>query len=338
MTDDSFHSARRAGGGPRLSPTPVCHEELMASLRKESNAFQVVTPALAPDAAVLHGRFRLLNLRCGLSLHSTDAVDVHDLTTQGVTGPGLTVGFFLRGDADVSLGGRRFHVTAGSAPKVFVLSRAEPDLFVRRGMCGNWVRKVIVNVPPEWLEGDELGAERLRRVGRGHGSSAGWTPSPRQLRLAERLVGAAPKGALESLYLESQALEVVAEALSHLVDRDSATDRLSRRDRARIRTARDYLDAHSVEEHGACLQLEDIARHAGMSISTLQRLFRIAHGTSVLGYYRGARMDRARDLLERERVSVTEACYVAGYSNPANFATAFKRRFGLSPKDVRRRS
>lgn len=70
----------------------------------------------------------------------------------------------------------------------------------------------------------------------------------------------------------------------------------------------------------------------------LMRLFRAVHGTSVFDYYRGLRMDRARALLERERISVIEAAYAAGYGNPANFATAFKRRFGLSPKDVRVRA
>jgi len=328
----------------RASPpcTPVHCRDLLMSLARTRESYQLVTPSLPPDAAVLHGRFRMLALRSGLSLHSTDAVDVHDLTTQGVTEPGLTVAVFLRGLVDISLGARRFRMAAGGAPTLFVLSRAEPDLFVRRGARGNWVRKVTVNVPPDWLSDGQLGTDgRLRRFGQTHGASASWTPSERQLQLAERMVGPTPYGAsLEALYLESHALEIVADSLSHLADLDGGPcphGGLSGRDRARIRTVCDYLDAHSGEETGESPRLEDIARLAGMSVSALQRLFHAAHGTSVFEYYRGVRMERARTLLERERVSVTEASYVAGYSNPANFATAFKRRFGLSPKEARGR-
>ncbi|MBP2315726.1 AraC family transcriptional regulator [Azospirillum soli] len=329
-------------GGTTPPHTPVHCRDLLTSLGRSRESFQLVTPTLPPDAAVLHGRFQLLPLRSGLSLHATDAVDVHDLTTQGVTTAGLTVALFLRGKADISLGSRRFLVSAGVAPTLFVLSRAEPDLFVRRGARGNWVRKVTINVPPDWLEDDRLCADgRLRRFGRTHGASASWTPSARQLQLAERMVGATPFGApLEALYLESHALEIVADTLSRLADPDGADGSdggLSCRDRARIRTVCDYLDAHSREEHNESPRLDDIARHAGMSVSALQRLFRAAHGTSVFDYYRSVRMDRARALLEQDRVSVTEASYAAGYSNPANFATAFKRRFGLSPKDARGR-
>ena len=332
---------RPRGDGAALPQTPIHCQDLVATIVRGGEPVRVMTPSLTPDEAVLRGRFRLLNLRCGLSLHSTDTVDVHDLTTQSVTTPGLTVGLFLRGSADISIGSRRFLVAAGTSPKIFVLSRTEPDLFVRRGMCGNWVRKVTISVPPDWLDGDRLGSDdRLRRFGRTHGANAVWAPSPRQLHLAERMIGPSPYGAaLESLYLESHALEVVAEALSCLADRNAPADGSApgNRDRARVRLVCDYLDAHAGEEGGDGLRLDDVARHAGMSVSALQRLFRAVHGTSVFEYYRGVRLDRARALLEREQVSVTEASYIAGYGNPANFATAFKRRFGLPPKQVRGR-
>ena len=50
---------------------------------------------------------------------------------------------------------------------------------------------------------------------------------------------------------------------------------------------------------------------------------------------RELRLQRARKAIERDDVSAAQAAYEAGYSNPANFSTAFKRLFGLSPSDVR---
>jgi len=326
--------------------TPIACRALATDIAAAGLPHRMLAPTLRPDDTVLYGRFRLLRLGSGLSLHATDAVDAHDLTSQAVSNPGLTVALFLRGRAEVSLGGRPYRVAACGTPQVFVLSRAEPDLFVRRGMRGNWVRKATISVPPDWFDDDRLGRDaRLRAFARAHGASAVWEASARQVQLAERMIGPTPyAAALEGLYLESHALEIVAESLSALTGHAAAGAASAPagrapagRDRARVQAVCDYLDAHTAEGHADAPRLEDVARHAGMSVSALQRLFRAAHGTSVFDYYRGLRMDRARALLERERVSVTEAAYIAGYGNPANFATAFKRRFGLSPRDVRGR-
>jgi AraC-like DNA-binding protein len=36
-------------------------------------------------------------------------------------------------------------------------------------------------------------------------------------------------------------------------------------------------------------------------------------------------------------MSVTEAAYLAGYGSPANFATAFRRQYGLTPREALKR-
>jgi AraC-like DNA-binding protein len=42
-------------------------------------------------------------------------------------------------------------------------------------------------------------------------------------------------------------------------------------------------------------------------------------------------MERARELLERSDKSVTQIALECGYSNPAHFATAFRREVGIAP-------
>jgi AraC-like DNA-binding protein len=55
-------------------------------------------------------------------------------------------------------------------------------------------------------------------------------------------------------------------------------------------------------------------------------------GTTVFGYLRARRMERARALLEAGKATVLEAAALVGYSNPSNFAAAFRREFGVNPK------
>ncbi|RAH98427.1 hypothetical protein DLJ53_27450 [Acuticoccus sediminis] len=86
------------------------------------------------------------------------------------------------------------------------------------------------------------------------------------------------------------------------------------------------------------MRLEDVARAVGASVSTLQRLFHAVHGASIYGVVRERRLVEARLALEGGSLSITEAAERAGYRSPANFATAFKRQFGVSPSDVARRA
>lgn len=101
--------------------------------------------------------------------------------------------------------------------------------------------------------------------------------------------------------------------------------------RRALRAAQEYMVEHIETE----LTLAEIAGAACVSVSTLQRLFREQMGMPVWEYVRRLRLDHARRFLERGEGSVTEAAFRAGYNSPANFATAFKRAFGVSPSQCR---
>jgi len=83
------------------------------------------------------------------------------------------------------------------------------------------------------------------------------------------------------------------------------------------------------------MSLAEIGRQVGSNVSTLQKQFRAAHGLTVFDYLRRGRLLRARHALEREGRSIVEAAGIAGYTSPANFATAYKRQFGLTPRQSR---
>lgn len=59
---------------------------------------------------------------------------------------------------------------------------------------------------------------------------------------------------------------------------------------------------------------------------------------TVTDYIRKSALARARQLLKRDGVSVAQAAHASGYSSAANFATAFKREFGMTPREARGRA
>lgn len=82
--------------------------------------------------------------------------------------------------------------------------------------------------------------------------------------------------------------------------------------------------------------LAGLARAVGTNARRLNEAFRNCVGVTVFEYLRTARMEEARKLLRKTNLAVRVIASDLGYDNPANFATAFSARFGLSPREYRK--
>jgi DNA-binding response OmpR family regulator len=82
--------------------------------------------------------------------------------------------------------------------------------------------------------------------------------------------------------------------------------------------------------------LASLAKSVGTNSRRLNEAFRNCAGATVFEYLREARMDLARQLLRETGLSVQVIASDLGYDNPANFATAFRHRYGLSPREYRK--
>lgn len=78
-----------------------------------------------------------------------------------------------------------------------------------------------------------------------------------------------------------------------------------------------------------------VAAVLGCSRAQLYRLF-AAHGQSVSGYLYELRMQQAATVLRtRPVIPVGALTLLCGYGEPAAFNKAFRRRFGMTPRDLR---
>lgn len=84
------------------------------------------------------------------------------------------------------------------------------------------------------------------------------------------------------------------------------------------------------------LTLEDIARAAGMSRSTLAERFHATVGTTPMRYQTMWRMLKAREHLQTAGATAAEAAARVGYASEAAFSRAFKKHFEESPGAFRR--
>jgi AraC-like DNA-binding protein len=95
--------------------------------------------------------------------------------------------------------------------------------------------------------------------------------------------------------------------------------------------AKDLADARYFEP----LDVDDLARAAGLSRAHFSREFRRAFGDSPHAYLLTRRLERAAALLRGTDRSVAEICLSVGLQSVGSFTTSFKRMFGATPTAYR---
>lgn len=99
-----------------------------------------------------------------------------------------------------------------------------------------------------------------------------------------------------------------------------------------VQTAIEFIQSHLAEE----LSLSSIARHCAVSPYHLSHLFRKEMDTTLTAYIKRARLEVAKQLLADRAISIAEAGYRAGFSDPNYFSKAFRSAYGMSPSEFRR--
>jgi AraC-like DNA-binding protein len=95
--------------------------------------------------------------------------------------------------------------------------------------------------------------------------------------------------------------------------------------------ARDLADARYSER----VEVNDMARAAGLSKAHFSREFRRTFGESPHQYVLTRRLERAAALLRMTDWSVAEICLEVGLQSIGSFTTSFKRAYGQTPTEYR---
>ena len=282
------------------------------------------------ETPVFEGTLGFLSLTSGVSLCTSDLTSLCDSELRGIAERSLAIAIVLNGDgSDCSLGLDKPTSIGGS--RAAIISVADSASIAGQYRASQRWRSLLVRTRPEDIA-DEAVAERVAALLR----STSVSPLPishRIMPLAEELAAPSSDGVVGRLLAESCALELLAHALQALEERPEASAQpLSRRDRAKVQLVRDMMLA-SPE---ASFTLQEFAREAGMSITVLKAKFSAVFGQSVFSFLRELRLRHAKEGLEKEGWTVSQAAHFVGYRHHSNFSTAFRRRYGVSPKQFRR--
>jgi len=82
------------------------------------------------------------------------------------------------------------------------------------------------------------------------------------------------------------------------------------------------------------LKLEEIAFLCHMSLSTFKRHFLKEYKVSPGKWLQDKRLQKSKEILEQGDLKPSDIYLDFGYNNLSNFSTAFKNKFGFSPKEA----
>jgi len=99
----------------------------------------------------------------------------------------------------------------------------------------------------------------------------------------------------------------------------------------RLRRARDRMD----REYAQPLDVPALARTALMSPAHFSRRFREAYSETPYSYLMTRRIERAKALLRRGDLSVTDVCFAVGCTSLGSFSARFTELVGETPTAYR---
>lgn len=187
---------------------------------------------------------------------------------------------------------------------------------------------------PDWLEEDAA----LALFGTRDATIRDTVVIPNVARLAT--IGDA---ILDAMRVPSAASQEIAESLAEGLI--LAATRAAAQGRPTRGPGRGLIDERIVRARQAMreriaepVSIDELAKEAKMSRFHFARLFRSQVGKAPYAYLIDLRLERASRLLSREGGSVASAALDSGFGDLGRFATMFRRRYGMSPSEFRRRA
>ncbi|MBM5810425.1 MAG: helix-turn-helix transcriptional regulator [Gammaproteobacteria bacterium] len=149
----------------------------------------------------------------------------------------------------------------------------------------------------------------------------------------DQLLGHAYAGDLRRLHLEAKALELVC-MMSRVLDRRSDRDgavRLRPRDVEALYEVRRILTGSAAERPS----IAALSRRVGINRNKLAYGFRRLFDQTISGFCIESRLQSAWNLVRDTSLPIAVIAGQVGYAQASAFATAFRQRFGCTPRQAR---
>jgi AraC family transcriptional regulator len=139
------------------------------------------------------------------------------------------------------------------------------------------------------------------------------------------------RGFASEVIVEGLGMFIAGELARHL---DEVATRTPRRCGGLAPWQLKRIDEHLNAGNWGC-SISELAGQCGISAGHVMRAFRQSTGRTLAGHIAEARIERARDLLSGDELSIGEISRDLQFAHPSSFAAAFRRSTGMTPRQYR---
>lgn len=136
------------------------------------------------------------------------------------------------------------------------------------------------------------------------------------------------------MYYESKILELTYNTINNLNESSAKSLHfLNKKDIEALHKAKEIL----FENINNPPSLKELAHKSAINEFKLKKGFKQLFGNTVYGLLQEYRLNKAKKLLEIDDINISEAAYLVGYKNISHFSTIFKKYFGYSPINIKKK-
>lgn len=134
--------------------------------------------------------------------------------------------------------------------------------------------------------------------------------------------------ALNTLYLKGKVYELLSLYFNKSQENQACPFLDDEENVEKIKNAKQII----IENISEPPTLQELADQIGLSLTKLKEGFKVIYGETVFNFLLDYKLEFARKMLLSKQHNVSEISLQIGYSTPSHFISAFKKKYGTTPK------
>ncbi|WP_335975042.1 AraC family transcriptional regulator [Gaetbulibacter jejuensis] len=152
--------------------------------------------------------------------------------------------------------------------------------------------------------------------------------SPEMFLLVEQFFSNTYEGGIKMMFYKSHMTALLSHYFGQLASQQSTKINVEQLEK--INLAQELL-LSDLENPPS---LTELAHKIGTNTNTLKKEFKAQFGVPVFKYLQNERLNKAHNLIKKERTTIQEAAWAVGYDSLGSFSNAFEKKFGYRPSQV----
>lgn len=144
--------------------------------------------------------------------------------------------------------------------------------------------------------------------------------------IVKEIIGYTKKGIMQKLFIEAKIIKLLILIFEQFNEKDT---------RESMPKTPEMIKKFIDENYHRNIKVEEIGKLVGMNQNAIRKEFKTQYHITISNYISELRMLKAKKLIADKEIMIKEIAIECGYEYLQNFTRAFKKKFGISPENLR---